>query len=319
MANTAFTGFNGGRTVQQVQSQLTTVLDATTQIDLDNTIPQKSTEGTEVTTVTITPTLATSILQIDVDMFGACTGSKTGIVAVFQDATEPAIACASNNVTTAGGHVSLSYRMTSGTTSATTFAVNAGTEDGTSWYINGDSGGTAVFLGTSISSITVTEIGPGTGIISTQGQVLQVINSQEGTLDTGATALPYDDTVPQITEGDEYMTAAITPNNSSNKLKIDVVAFLAHSVDQTISGALFNTDSHATNALAAGAITGGAAEYLKCLTFTHYMDAGTTSSTTFRFRAGGASGANTLFNGITAEQKFDGVMASSITITEIEV
>jgi len=53
--------------------------------------------------------------------------------------------------------------------------------------------------------------------------------------------------------------------------------------------------------------------------FTHFMTAGTTSETTFRFRAGGHTTAQVTFNGYGAARFYGGVMASSITITEIKV
>jgi len=51
------------------------------------------------------------------------------------------------------------------------------------------------------------------------------------------------------------------------------------------------------------------------VTMMHYMAAGTTSSTTFRIRAGAAGGTQT-FNGWSAARKHGGVMGSILTITE---
>ena len=49
------------------------------------------------------------------------------------------------------------------------------------------------------------------------------------------------------------------------------------------------------------------------------MTTGTTSSTTFKVRAGGSNAATTTFNGRTAGAKMNGTFASSITISEIRV
>jgi hypothetical protein len=49
------------------------------------------------------------------------------------------------------------------------------------------------------------------------------------------------------------------------------------------------------------------------------MDAGTTSETTFKVRAGGEEAGTTTFNGVGGARKYGGVLASSITITEIAV
>ncbi len=148
------------------------------------------------------------------------------------------------------------------------------------------------------------------------GAVLQVVNTQSGALATGTTVMVLDDTIPQITEGNEYMTLAITPTNASNKLLITVCAFLSHNQSGSwMLGALFQ-DSTA-NALAGFQNFQQTATAVSPVHLTHYMTAGTTSSTTFRFRAGAHQAGTTTFNGTTAARLFGGVMASSITITEI--
>ncbi len=148
-------------------------------------------------------------------------------------------------------------------------------------------------------------------------KLVQVVNTQIGTVATGTTVIPLDNTIPQNTEGDEYMTLAITPTSSSNKLRIDVVLFGTSNASNWVSAALFQ-DSTA-NSLAAMAgyqtIAGGGIN----LKFTHYMTAGTTSSTTFKVRAGrdASAGSTMTFNGASGTQIFGGVMASSLTISEI--
>ncbi len=72
------------------------------------------------------------------------------------------------------------------------------------------------------------------------GKVVQVVNFQTGAAATGTGLIPIDDTIPQITEGNEYMTLAITPTNATNKLKITVVAMLSNDTsDAIIACALF--------------------------------------------------------------------------------
>lgn len=151
------------------------------------------------------------------------------------------------------------------------------------------------------------------------GTVLQVVNSQDGAVATGTTVMVWDDTIPQNTEGDQYMSLAITPASATNKLKIEVVVYSANSNAgnlQLIAG-LFQ-DSTA-DALAVGSIVQINSETsVHPIVFTHYMTSGTTSSTTFKVRAGAAGAGTTTFNGTASARKFGGVMASSITITEIK-
>ena len=145
-------------------------------------------------------------------------------------------------------------------------------------------------------------------------KVVQVVHTQTGAVATGTTVIPADDTIPQNTEGDQYMTRAITPANASNKLLIEVVAYVAFSVAAYVAGALFQ-DSVA-GALASGITTIAGANYNNPLLIIHEMTAGTTSAITFKFRAGGNVAGTLTFNGANGARLFGGVMASSIRITE---
>ena len=154
------------------------------------------------------------------------------------------------------------------------------------------------------------------GYVDAHGTV-QVVNTQTGAVNTGTTVFPNDDTIPQNTEGDEYMTLAITPTNASNKLKIDVVFVCSHTALGAVVAALFQ-DSTA-NALAAAWHDVRATTAAVTVKFTHYMAAGTTSETTFKVRGGGQGSGTLTFNGGAGVRKYGGVLASSITITEIKV
>lgn len=145
------------------------------------------------------------------------------------------------------------------------------------------------------------------------GDVIQVQRFETGAVSTGTTAIPDDDTIPQNTEGDQYMTVSITPTNVNSTLKIDVAVSGSCSAENKFMAALFQ-DSTA-NALAVG-FGGGTNGNGQQASFTHYMTAGTTSSTTFKVRAASSTGTFT-FNGIGGTRRFGGVMASSITVTEI--
>ena len=143
--------------------------------------------------------------------------------------------------------------------------------------------------------------------------VVQVVNVTDSAVATGTTVMPSDDTIPQQTEGIEFMTLAITPKSASNKLKIEIVWFGADAATNTHTLALFQ-DSTA-NALAAVELN-ATADWRTVDNFTHYMTAGTVSETTFKVRVGSAASTTTTFNGQGGGRKFGGVAASSITITE---
>ena len=150
------------------------------------------------------------------------------------------------------------------------------------------------------------------------GAVLQVVNTQTGAMTTGSTTIPADDTIPQNTEGFEVMTLAVTPKSATSKLKIEVVVVASHTTDTaSVVAALFQ-DSTA-NALACASFTQSAAGGIVNTRLTHYMTSGTTSSTTFKVRIGSGTAGTITFNGIGGARYYGGVLASSITITEIAV
>jgi hypothetical protein len=148
------------------------------------------------------------------------------------------------------------------------------------------------------------------------GSVLQVVNTQAGTVATSTAIIPGDDTIPQITEGTEYMTAVITPTSASNTLLIQVTMMLSNNGANYRVIALFQ-DSTA-NALAAVA-TATTANWPVVQTFTHKMTAGTTSATTFRVRYATDTASTTTVSGVNGSRLFGGVIPNSITVTEIAV
>lgn len=147
------------------------------------------------------------------------------------------------------------------------------------------------------------------------GKILQVVSTQTGASTTGTTAIPNDDTTPQNTEGDEYMTLAVTPNDTNNKLLIIVTLQGGNSASSDFTVALFQ-DSTANALACMNTLDDGTGVY-GCHTFSHYMTAGTGSETTFKVRAGASTGATTTFNGQAGSAKANGTIASSITIIEI--
>jgi len=153
------------------------------------------------------------------------------------------------------------------------------------------------------------------------GRVLaQVVTFQTGTVATGIVPLPHDNTIPQNTEGDQYMSLAITPTNVANTLEIEVDLFGQESTNTSDGFAVALFQDSIANALTAGGAqlegVAGAGSHTG-VHLKHFMTAGTTSVTTFKVRAG-LNGAGTfVFNGTGGStQVFGGVMASRITIKE---
>jgi hypothetical protein len=144
--------------------------------------------------------------------------------------------------------------------------------------------------------------------------VIQQVRTISGSVATGSTTLPIDNTIPQSGEGDQYLTLAITPKNTANVLKIDISMFFARATTAGNTAVALFQDSTA-NALAAGMFNSAISIASEC-GFTYYMAAGTTSATTFKVRAGNGLGNTTTFNGNAGSAFMGGVLASTIIITE---
>lgn len=151
------------------------------------------------------------------------------------------------------------------------------------------------------------------------GVVLQGPRSQVSAAATGTTEVPSDDTIPQNTEGDQYLSQAITPASAANILRIKSQLVVSMTVAISTSVIALFQDSVA-NALAAayGGVSAGAGATFQPA-IEHAMVAGTSSSTTIKTRFGaisGTGGTNTL-NGIGGARKFGGTMPSFLLVEEI--
>jgi hypothetical protein len=160
LTGTILTNKTAGTVLQVVNVQTGVYSSTTAILPLDTTIPQ-NTEGTELFTVAITPTSATSKLLIKVNVMFCVTASQWCTIALFQDSTANALIAvpAYINIATAGITTSMMYYMTAGTTSATTFKLRYGQPSaGATIGINGPTTGAAFFGGVCISGMTVMEI-----------------------------------------------------------------------------------------------------------------------------------------------------------------
>lgn len=146
------------------------------------------------------------------------------------------------------------------------------------------------------------------------GVCVQMVSTNFSAVATGATAIPNDDSIPQSGEGVEFMTQAITPKSATNTLVIQCTAMIACAGLKLMAGALFQ--DAAVNAIAGEQVTSFAAGAPLTLSLDHTMTSGTTSSTTFRFRAGCEDTTTLTFNGIAGARKLGAITKSNVTIWE---
>jgi len=169
---------------------------------------------------------------------------------------------------------------------------------------------------TSILKVDTLQDANGTGTPYIKNAVLQVVNHQDSAVAFTGNTIPNDNSIPQKTEGGEFMSLAITPKSATSKLFIQVVmSGAATNANAESISSIFKNDE--TNAIATAGQYQTVATGIMTVNYSHYITAGTTSSITFRVR-GGASAGNYTFNGYSnTTRNWGGVSASSITIMEI--
>ena len=139
--------------------------------------------------------------------------------------------------------------------------------------------------------------------------------SESGTVTTGTTLIPDDNTTPQISEGIAFLNLTFRPTNVNNRLIIDIVVCYAHSSSSNFAVCLFR-DSTA-NALATQREF-KTADDTAVVSYRYSMLAGTLTPINFKVRCGGGTAGTTTFNGRAGADVYNGTLWSSLTVTEVQ-
>lgn len=153
--------------------------------------------------------------------------------------------------------------------------------------------------------------------IDTGTNVLQISSTFDGSVVSGTTAFPQDDTIPTATEGALMLEHSFAAEKIGTRVKIEWNGFLDTGANGNF--ALF-TDINATatsDALKVGGFlvvtNQGSTSSLQYIATTT-----TTATQTFSIRAGTTGGGTIIMNGYTATGSFGGAFNSSIITTEYE-
>jgi hypothetical protein len=191
-----------------------------------------------------------------------------------------------------------------------------------SFRIIDDSDGskTAMFQCSGITTATTRTITipdkSGTMAMTSDIAAPQSLTTTYATNTTLSTAIPYDDTIPQNTEGTEILSQAITPVSASSKLLIEYEIYASTSgAGVQLAAALF-VDSTA-NALDAVWQYSQAANNPYQIRGSYSVTSGSTSARTYKVRVGANSG-NVFPNGSAGSTRIGGgVLACKLRVTEI--
>ena len=151
------------------------------------------------------------------------------------------------------------------------------------------------------------------------GQIVQAVHTTSGTLVTGTTTIPNDDTIPQNTEGvaAPALDTEITPTNTTNRLLVECFVYASNDAAEALAIALFQDSTAGALATGYGHGFGSSQGDPGPLIIRHEMAAGTVSATTFKVRIGATGAGTTSINGTGGVAKHGGVLASHIRVTEL--
>lgn len=144
------------------------------------------------------------------------------------------------------------------------------------------------------------------------GAMLSRHYTATGAVATGTTVIPADDTIPQVGEGNQYMSLAVTPSSAINVLVIRHSGLYA-----TSAGTILTVTLHQDGAADASAVSSDIIGVdPRNIDVTYQQLAGTTSASTFTIRAGPTAGTLT-FNGSAGVRRYGGKVSSYLEIQEI--
>lgn len=131
-----------------------------------------------------------------------------------------------------------------------------------------------------------------------------------------STVIPYDDTIPQSTEGTQIVSASITPKSTSSRLRARFQCEVINgSAATNIIGAMFVNAG--ANAVRATVVTTPAANLATQLVMEYEFAPGSVSAQTIAVRIGPASAGNIRVNGSASGRLFGGVSAATLVLEEL--
>lgn len=139
-------------------------------------------------------------------------------------------------------------------------------------------------------------------------------SSTSDSISSAVSAVPGDNTIPQITEGKEYLTWTGTPLNASSALLVEFKAFVAGSTASTVT--VFLCQDAIANGLHAEATINHAATYSYQMHLKHYISSAGSGSRTYRIRFGTNAGTAYMLRRSDTDL-YSTAKQATLTVTEI--
>lgn len=156
----------------------------------------------------------------------------------------------------------------------------------------------------------------GTRLLGT-GAIIHSVQSTTGVVVSTTSAIPADNTKPQITEGAEWITATITPKKIGNKIRARFSGSVTHGsvLFPEVAIALFkNSDADALASQVSGVGTTLSISHSMYLEYDDTVSS--LSPATYRIRFGSSAGFLVYTNNGAAVY-FNGTLSSALTLEEI--
>jgi len=147
----------------------------------------------------------------------------------------------------------------------------------------------------------------------TASNINNVVYAQTNARTTSTAVIPFDDTVPQSTEGEEFLTASITPSSATAKILVRITHSSSANGLRIITTALFRDSlsdaitAKSESATGNGTLSNNVIEFLD--------SPATTSEVDYSVRVGVNSG-TLYFNGSSVDY-LGGTAVATLTLTEI--
>ena len=152
------------------------------------------------------------------------------------------------------------------------------------------------------------------GTTLTHTGVIQTITDRYTTYASHTTAIPDDNSIPQVTEGTEVISRSFTPLSASSTIRIRVSVFGGGSASNVKAAAAIFKDG-AANAIAACSQGAAGTAVTLAYSFEYTEASGSTAARTYSLRVGPDSG--TFYsNGLSTGRLYGGVAGITMTIEE---
>lgn len=151
------------------------------------------------------------------------------------------------------------------------------------------------------------------------GSIVKSVYSENSTYTSINAVIPFDDTIPQNTEGSEILSASITPISSSNRIRVRVSLYTGAGANGSVTGVFSVFRDGVANALFATSNYNDVSYQTNHIEFEFYDSPSSVSPITYKVRIGTNVSTDPIVINGTNLRKFGGVAKCTLVLEEIKV